>query len=186
MSRSTVRRSPDFSAPTLMTMSISVAPSKIARRVSKFLTSAVVAPSGKPTTEQTPTPVPRSCAAAVATHAGLTQTVAKAELRRFAAQLLDLFAGGVRLEQGVVDHARHAGRRPRRSRAGRAAWRRHRSSSAAGPGSSPRAPHGRLHGPGRRRGPLRGDHFFGDDLDEPLKVLWVQHATLDSVRDGGS
>jgi hypothetical protein len=34
MSRSTSRRSPDFSAPTLITMSISVAPSKIARRVS--------------------------------------------------------------------------------------------------------------------------------------------------------
>ncbi len=34
MSRSTVRRSADFSAPMLITMSISVAPSKIARRVS--------------------------------------------------------------------------------------------------------------------------------------------------------
>ena len=34
MSRSTSRRSPDLSAPTLMTMSISRAPSKIARRVS--------------------------------------------------------------------------------------------------------------------------------------------------------
>ena len=37
----------------------------------------VVAPRGNPTTEQTPTPVPRSSAAAVATHAGLTHTVAK-------------------------------------------------------------------------------------------------------------
>ena len=34
MSRSTTRRSPDLSAPTLITMSISVAPSKIARCVS--------------------------------------------------------------------------------------------------------------------------------------------------------
>jgi hypothetical protein len=34
MSRSTVRRSPDLSAPMLMTMSISVAPSKMARRAS--------------------------------------------------------------------------------------------------------------------------------------------------------
>ena len=34
MSRSTTRRSPDLSAPTLITMSISRAPSKIARRVS--------------------------------------------------------------------------------------------------------------------------------------------------------
>jgi hypothetical protein len=34
MSHSTVRRSPDFNAPMLMTMSISVAPSKMARRVS--------------------------------------------------------------------------------------------------------------------------------------------------------
>ena len=77
MSRSTVRRSPDFSAPTLITMSISEAPSKIARRVSYCFTSAVVAPSGKPTTEQTPTPDPRSSDAAVATQTGLTQTVAK-------------------------------------------------------------------------------------------------------------
>ena len=76
MSRSTVRRSPDLSAPTLMTMSISAAPSKMARRVSKFLTSAVVAPSGNPTTEQTPTPVPRSRDAASATHTGFTHTVA--------------------------------------------------------------------------------------------------------------
>ena len=60
-----------------MTMSISDAPSKMARRVSKFLTSAVVAPSGNPTTEQTPTPVPRSREAASATHTGFTHTVAK-------------------------------------------------------------------------------------------------------------
>ena len=60
----------------LITMSTSRAPSKIARRVSKCLTSAVVAPSGNPTTEQTPTPAPRSSAGTRATHAGLTHTVA--------------------------------------------------------------------------------------------------------------
>ncbi len=60
-----------------MTMSISVAPSKIARRVSYCFTSGVVAPSGNPTTEQTPTPEPRSNRAAAATQPGFTQTVAK-------------------------------------------------------------------------------------------------------------
>ncbi len=77
MSRSTVRRSPDLRAPMLITMSTSAAPSKITRRVSYCLTSAVVAPSGKPTTVQTPTPLPRSSRAQSATQAGLTQTVAK-------------------------------------------------------------------------------------------------------------
>ena len=57
-------------------MSISDAPSKIARRVSNCLTSGVVAPSGKPTTEQTPTGVPRSFWAASATQVGFTHTVA--------------------------------------------------------------------------------------------------------------
>ena len=37
----------------------------------------VVAPSGNPTTEQTPTPVPRSRRAASATQVGLMHTVAK-------------------------------------------------------------------------------------------------------------
>src|SRR4029453_3697108 len=44
MSVSTTRRSPDLSAPTLITMSISRAPSKIARRVSHPFTSAPPAP----------------------------------------------------------------------------------------------------------------------------------------------
>ena len=60
-----------------MTMSISVAPSNIARRVSNCFVSDVVAPSGNPTTEQTPTPVPRKRNAESATHVGLMQTVAK-------------------------------------------------------------------------------------------------------------
>ena len=76
MSRSTARRSPDFSAPTLITMSISRAPSKMARCVSYPFTSAVVAPSGNPTTEQTPTPVPARRREQSATHVGFTQTVA--------------------------------------------------------------------------------------------------------------
>ena len=76
MSRSTTRRSPDFSAPTLITMSISQAPSKMARRVSKCFVSAVVAPSGNPTTEQTLTRLPCRRRAQVATHVGFTQTLA--------------------------------------------------------------------------------------------------------------
>ena len=60
-----------------MTMSISTAPSKIARRVSYCLTSGVVAPNGKPTTEQTPTPLPRNNLAQKATQVGFTHTVAK-------------------------------------------------------------------------------------------------------------
>ena len=65
-----------MSAPTLITMSISRAPSKIARRVSYPFTSAVVAPSGKPTTEHTPTAEPREQPRAQATQVGFTQTVA--------------------------------------------------------------------------------------------------------------
>ncbi len=59
-----------------MTVSISRAPSKMARCVSYRFTSAVVAPSGKPTTEQTPTPLPERSRAHNATHVGLTHTVA--------------------------------------------------------------------------------------------------------------
>ena len=77
MSRSTTRRSPDLSAPMLMTMSISRAPSKSARRVSYCLTSGVVAPSGNPTTEQTFTADPCRSRAQLATQVGFTHTLAK-------------------------------------------------------------------------------------------------------------
>ena len=92
----------------------------MARRVSYCLTSGVVAPSGKPTTEHTPTPVPRSSRAQNATQVGLTHTVAKLKLGRLATQLLDLRGGRVRLEQRVIDERRDLAAPPPAA-AGRAA-----------------------------------------------------------------
>ncbi len=77
MSSRTWACSPLLSAPMLMTMSISRAPSRIARRASKALISVGVAPNGKPTTEATPTSVSRRSSAARRTQVGLTQTAAK-------------------------------------------------------------------------------------------------------------
>ena len=62
MSRSTRASSLPLSAPMLMTMSISFAPSRIALRASRALISGAAAPSGNPTTAQTLTGVPRSSA----------------------------------------------------------------------------------------------------------------------------
>ncbi len=76
MSRSTAAKSPDLSAPTWMTMSISVAPWAIACRVSATLVSVVVAPRGKPTTVHTDTPVAANNSDAVATWTGFRQTLA--------------------------------------------------------------------------------------------------------------
>ena len=61
----------------LMTMSISRAPSRMARRASSALTSLVAAPNGKPMTEATTTSVPRRLSAARRTQVGLMQTAAK-------------------------------------------------------------------------------------------------------------
>ncbi len=61
----------------LMTMSISRAPSRIARRASMALTSLVAAPNGKPMTDATATSVPRRLSAARRTQVGLMQTAAK-------------------------------------------------------------------------------------------------------------
>src|SRR5690606_14148731 len=72
----TVSRSPDLSAPTLITMSISVAPLAIASRASAILTKVLVAPKGNPTTVVTPTLEPDSVLAARRTQYGLTHTVA--------------------------------------------------------------------------------------------------------------
>ena len=68
---------PLLSRPTLMTMSISRAPSRSARRVSRTFTSVVAAPSGKPMTEATATSVPARFSYARRTQAGFTQTAAK-------------------------------------------------------------------------------------------------------------
>ncbi len=77
MSSRTTSCAPLRRAPMLMTMSISRAPSRRARRVSKALTSAGVAPKGKPTTEATATSVPRRRSAQRRTQVGFTQTEAK-------------------------------------------------------------------------------------------------------------
>ena len=175
MSRSTVRRSPDLSAPMLITMSISVAPSKIARRVSYCLTSAVVAPSGNPTTEQTPTPVPRSRAAASATQAGFTHTVAKwnSAASRHSFSISARVASGLSSVWSISagDAARSAAAGvdadPRRAGVEHAAQpvgaaiERHRVAAAL---------------PRQRTRPaaLRRHHLLGDDVDEPLEILWVR------------
>src|SRR2546426_6013248 len=111
MSRSTTRRSPDLSAPTLMTMSISRAPSKIARRVSYPLTSAVVAPSGNPTTEHTPNAAADKQPGRQPHPRGVDAHGREVKLRRLSAQFLDVLARRVRLEQCMVDHRRDARRR---------------------------------------------------------------------------
>ncbi len=66
-----------MSAPIEMTMSISLAPSRMARRASSALFSAGVAPSGKPTTVQTTEELRARRAAQRRTKIGLTQTDAK-------------------------------------------------------------------------------------------------------------
>ena len=65
---------PSFSQPTLITMSISSAPSATACVASKTLAAGAMAPSGKPTTAQTLTAEPASSVCAVGTQAELTHT----------------------------------------------------------------------------------------------------------------
>ena len=77
MSDSTVPQSSSLTAPTLMTMSISSAPSLTAALVSAALISLRCAPEGKPMTEHTRGACPASSSAASLTRVGLTQTVAK-------------------------------------------------------------------------------------------------------------
>src|ERR1035438_1517865 len=77
MSSSTVRRSPDLSAPIAMTMSISLAPSRTARRASSAFISLGMAPSGKPTTVHTTEELPARRATQRLTKTGLTHTDAK-------------------------------------------------------------------------------------------------------------
>ncbi len=68
---------PLLSAPMLITMSISRAPSRMARRASMALTSVVAAPNGKPITDATATSVPRTLSAARRIQVGLMHTAAK-------------------------------------------------------------------------------------------------------------
>ena len=81
MSRRTSSWSPLLSAPTLITMSISRAPSRMARRASSAFTSVVFAPKGNPTTDATLTPEPRRFCAHRRTHVGFTQTDANSYRR---------------------------------------------------------------------------------------------------------
>src|SRR5580658_2185906 len=77
ISASTAASRPDFSAPKLMTMSISWAPRSMDFCASKTFTSGSVAPRGKPTTVQTFTSLPRRISAACPTFQGFTHTEAK-------------------------------------------------------------------------------------------------------------
>ena len=106
MSRSTVRRSPDLSAPMLMTMSTSRGavedhPPRLVlldvggRRAERE-------PDDRADADARSAQQPR---AASATQAGFTQTVAKRNSRGLAAQRLDLRSRRLRLEQRVVDEA---------------------------------------------------------------------------------
>ena len=99
-------RSPDLSAPIAMTMSISRAPSRMARRASSALISDGVAPSGKPTTVQTSGDRPRGAAAQRLTWIGFTQTEAKPYCAASSQSLSISRVGGVGLEERVVDERR--------------------------------------------------------------------------------
>ncbi len=77
ISRSTSSSLPLLSAPMLITMSISRAPLRIARRASMALIAGSLAPSGKPTTVQVSTSLPRSSSATSETQVGFTQTERK-------------------------------------------------------------------------------------------------------------
>lgn len=74
MSAFTSSARPLFSAPMLITMSISPAPASIAAVASNAFAADSPAPSGKPTTAQTSTPVSASSRAASGTFAEFTQT----------------------------------------------------------------------------------------------------------------
>ena len=65
----------------LMTMSISRAPSRMARRASAALISGSVAPSGKPTTVQVSTGVPRRASLTVLVQQAFTQMERNRNLR---------------------------------------------------------------------------------------------------------
>src|SRR5665811_592886 len=76
MSSRTRSYAPDRSAPILITMSTSVAPSRMTRRASKALISDGVEPRGNPTTEATFTSVPCRFALHRFAQNGLTHTAA--------------------------------------------------------------------------------------------------------------
>ena len=120
--------------------------------------------------------VPRSSRAACRDPGRVDAHGREVELGGLAAQLLDLGPRRVRLEQRVVDHRRPRRRQRRRSRAARAATRPHRGRRAADPDSSRRATEWQAQRDEAGRGALRRDHFLGDDVDEPLEVLRIQHA----------
>jgi len=81
MSASTVSVSPALRWPMVMTMSISRAPCSTLHAASAALAPEADAPRGKPTTEQTPTPLPSSSRAASGTWIELTHTVPNRQRR---------------------------------------------------------------------------------------------------------
>ena len=98
MSSSTAFRFPSLSRPTLTTISISDAPSETALRASKAFASALIAPSGKPTTQQTAAE-PSSSEAASAAREEFTHTDAKPYSRASSQSFFisSAVAGGFRL-----------------------------------------------------------------------------------------
>ena len=110
---------PDLSAPMLMTMSISRAPSRMTERASWALISGIVAPNGKPMTLATGMPVPLRLAGGARDPDRVDADAREAVPDGLGAQLVDVRGGGVRLEQRVVDVLREVHRargRPRRCR----------------------------------------------------------------------
>jgi len=163
---------PLLSSPILMTMSISRAPSRMARRASWALTSAVAAPNGKPITEATATSVAAQVLRRATDPGRVDADGREAMLLRLRAQRVDLGRGRVRPQQRVVDVAREVARdvvrlaviRDARGAAGdhvadlRGAARR----AGAGAGEAQIAG---LHGAGAT-GAERSQHLAGDRLDE--------------------
>ena len=99
ISSSTAFASPSLSSPTFMTISVSDAPPAAAVRASKDFASELIAPSGKPTTQQTATVLPSSSEAASGTRDEFTHTDAKPYSRASAQSFLisSAVAAGFRL-----------------------------------------------------------------------------------------
>jgi hypothetical protein len=93
------------------------------------------------------------------------------ELRRFAAQLLDVRERGVRLQQRVIDH--------RRDGAGRTGGGVHAQARCAGIDHAAQPVRTTVSGrgmtgaalPGTAAQPLRGEHLVGDDVNQTLEIL---------------
>ena len=105
MSARTCSCRPDFSAPMLITMSISRAPARMTDRASWALISGIVAPNGKPMTDATGTPVPLRFAAARGDPDRVDADAREAVLDRLGTQLVDVGGGHVILKIRVLPYS---------------------------------------------------------------------------------